>query len=115
MRTLDGPVEDPSARTALLEHALRAEEDAWPAEGITPSSFTRALREAVAQAGGRTELDAADLVEAIPASDALPATRTRARRDGRIESLALGAPEVVLDYVEPSILRAGGSASGGQT
>lgn len=99
VRTLDGPVEDPSARTALLEHALRAEEDAWPAEGITPSSFTRALREAVAQAGGRTELAAADLVEAIPASDALPATRTRARRGGRIESLALGAPEVVLDYV----------------
>jgi Ca2+-transporting ATPase len=100
VRTLDGPVEDGAARRVLLEDALRAEEDAWPGEEIAPASFTRALRSAVADAGGRTELDARDLVEAEPASDVLPVTRTHARRDGHVEGLALGAPEVVLAYVE---------------
>jgi Ca2+-transporting ATPase len=99
VRTPDGPVDDPTGRTGLLEEALRAEEDAWPGEGVVPASFTRALREAVAGAGGTTLLNAADLVEAEPASDSLPVTRTRARRDGHEESLALGAPEVVLAYV----------------
>jgi Ca2+-transporting ATPase len=100
VRTLDGPAADPLERRALLEEALRAEEDAWPGEEIAAGSFTRALREAVAQAGGRTELDPAELVEAEPPSDALPVTRTRARRDGHDEWLALGAPEVVLDFVD---------------
>ena len=99
VRTLDGPVEDGAARSKLLEEALRAEEDAWPGGGIAPASFTRALRAAVAEAGGETQLDPSDLVEAEPASDSLPITRTRARRDGRVEGLALGAPEVVLAYV----------------
>ena len=99
VRTPDGPVEDPAVRTSLLEEALRAEEDAWPGEGVVPASFTRALRAAVAAAGGTTVLDAADLVEAEPASDTLPVTRTRARRDDYEEGLALGAPEVVLAYV----------------
>ncbi len=99
VRTLGGPVEDLAQRCHLLEYALRAEEDAWPGEDVAPASFTRALREAVAAAGGVTLLDAAELVEAIPASDTLPVTRTQARRDGRVEGLALGAPEVVLAYV----------------
>jgi Ca2+-transporting ATPase len=99
VRTLDGPVDDPAARRCLLEEALRAEEDAWPGEEIAPASFTKALRAAVAEAGGQTELDSGDLVEAEPASDALPVTRTEARRDGHVEGLALGAPEVVLGYV----------------
>ncbi len=100
VRTPDGLVDDPAERRRLLEESLRAEEDAWPAEGIAPASFTRALRAAVEELDGISRLDGSDLVEAIPASDALPVTRTRAWREGKIESLALGAPEVVLAYVE---------------
>jgi P-type Ca2+ transporter type 2C len=99
VRTADGPVDDGVVRLQLLEEALRAEEDAWPADGTEPASFTRALRAAVDASGGKTELDARDLVDAEPASAALPVTRTHARRDGQIEGLALGAPEVVLAYV----------------
>jgi Ca2+-transporting ATPase len=99
VRTLDGPVHDGPARLELLEEALRAEEDAWPGDDIEAGSFTRALRAAVAQAGGETILDAANLVEGIPASDDLPVTWTHAHRHGRLETLALGAPEVVLAFV----------------
>ncbi len=98
VRTADGPVTDESLRRSLLEEALRAEEDAWPGEGVAPASFTRALRTAVAESGGTIDLDATTLVETAPPADGLPVSRTRARRDGRIESLALGAPEVVLSY-----------------
>ena len=100
VRTPDGLVEDTADLRALLEEALRAEEDAWPGEEIAPASFTRALRAAVAEMGGTTTLDPADLVEASPADEKVPITRTRARHDGRMESLALGAPEVVLAYVD---------------
>ena len=102
VRTLDGQVDDPVERRSLLGEALRAEEDAWPERDIAPASFTRALRAAVEDAGGHTELDVRDLVEAEPASDLLPVTRTHARRDGHLEGLALGAPEVVLAYVDAS-------------
>jgi Ca2+-transporting ATPase len=100
VRTPEGVVENTSERRALLEEALRAEEDAWPDEEIAPASFTRALRSAVGEVGGTTTFDASALLEAEPASDALPVTRTRARRNGHIESLALGAPEVVLASVD---------------
>ena len=96
VRTLDGIVDDGPARRELLEEALRAEEDAWAGEEIAASSFTRAIRAAVASGGGDTRLDARNLIEAEPASAASPVTRTDARRNGRIEGLALGAPEVVL-------------------
>jgi Ca2+-transporting ATPase len=99
VRTLDGPVRDGSTRLELLEEALRAEEDAWPGDDIEAGSFTRALRAEIAAAGGDPALDAASLIEATPASDDLPVTRTQAHRDGRIEDLALGAPEVVLAFV----------------
>ncbi len=99
VRTLDGPLDDGVLRRGLLEEALRAEEDAWPGEEVRPASFTRALRAAVEAAGGVTALDVTDLVEGVAASDALPVTRTSARRDGHVEGLALGAPEVVLAYV----------------
>ena len=102
VRTPDGSVDDPAERRMRLEEAFRAEDDAWPAEDIRQASFTRALREAVVQAGGETQLQAADLIEAEPASDALPASRTRARHDGVIEGLALGAPEIVLRFVAES-------------
>ncbi len=97
-------------RTRLLEEALRAEEDAWPSpDQITPASFTRALRQAVESAGGESVLDVEQLISATPASDAHPVTRTRAARDGSVEELALGAPEVVLRYVAD-----GAAADGGQ-
>ncbi len=99
VRTPDGSVEDPERRRLHLEEALRAEEDAWPGEGVAPGSFTRALRTAVFAAGGRTELDPADLLAGEPASAALPISRTRARDGDGIEELALGAPEVVLDWI----------------
>lgn len=101
VRTSDGPVGSPIERLGILEEALRAEEDAWPGEEIAPTSFTRALRAAVVEAGGNSRLDANDLVDAIPATDGHPVTRTEARRDGHTEGLALGAPEVVLGYIEP--------------
>jgi Ca2+-transporting ATPase len=99
VRILDGAVTDPAVRVRLLEDALRAEEDAWPGESVAPSSFTRALRAAVTDGGGSIALDARDLVEATAASDALPVTHTLARRNGHVEELALGAPEVVLRFV----------------
>ncbi len=100
VRTVRGPVEDPGLRRRYLEEALRAEEDAWSTDGVAPTSFTRALRAAVAESGGESELDPGELVEAEPVSDARPVTLTRARREGSVESLALGAPEVVLTFVD---------------
>jgi Ca2+-transporting ATPase len=99
VRTLDGTIDDGPARADLIGEALRAEEDAWPGDDIDASSFTRALRAEVARLGGVTVLDARELVDATPASDSLPVTRTRARRGGAVEELALGAPEVVLSFV----------------
>ena len=96
VRGLDGPVEDATTRLALLEEALRAEEDAWSAEGVEPSSFTRALRAGMEREGGSAALDATLLLEAVPPSASLPVTRTRAHREGHIEELLLGAPEAVL-------------------
>lgn len=100
VRTLAGHIFDAAERRDLLEQALRAEEDAWPGEAVAPASFTKALRAAVVALGGRAELDAAALITAEPPSDALPASRTEARRDGHVEMLLLGAPEVVLAFVD---------------
>ena len=62
-----GLVEGDLERRAILEEALRAEEDAWPDDdGVAPASFTRALRAAVAAAGGQVRLQASDLIEASP-------------------------------------------------
>jgi len=102
LTTLEGPVVDPARRLELLAAALRAEEDAWPAEGVAPGSFTRALTAAVRDHGGDPVLDPQLLLDAEPASDALAVTRTRARRDGRVEELVLGAPEAVLGLVAPA-------------
>ncbi|HEX7950484.1 MAG TPA: HAD-IC family P-type ATPase [Candidatus Limnocylindrales bacterium] len=100
VRTPDGVVEETADLRRLLEEALRAEEDAWPGEDVAPASFTRAIRAAVAELGGTTTLDAGNLLEATPADDKVPVTQTRARGDGFVESLALGAPEVVLAFVD---------------
>ncbi len=99
LRTPDGLVDEPDRQVALLGEALRAEEDAWPREGVAPGSFTRALVAALAAREADATLDATLLLDGTPASDTLPVTQTRARRDGRVEELALGAPETVLAMV----------------
>lgn len=98
---LDGPVEDAVRRLGLLERALRAEDDAWAlADGVAPGSFTRALAAAVRSSGGVADLVPADLVSAEPASDARRISLTVARHGGRLERLALGAPEAVLGLAD---------------
>jgi len=99
VRTPIGVVDDPESRRSLLEEALRAEEDAWPGEDVKPSSFTRSLRAAVDGLGGEADLDPSTLLAAEPATDSVPITRTSFRRDGHDESVALGAPEAVLAFV----------------
>ena len=94
--TAAGRVDDPVLRQALVHEALRAEDDAWgSAEGVPTGSFTRALL-AAAGPGDAPSLDSADLLEARAPSDGRPYATTRARRDGLVEELALGAPEAVL-------------------
>jgi Ca2+-transporting ATPase len=92
-----GPTLTADRRIALLAMAMRAEEDAWPREGVAAGSFTRALATAVTEGGGTVDLDPADLVDWSPPSDAERYSRTVARRDGTLEELALGAPEAILE------------------
>jgi Ca2+-transporting ATPase len=95
---LDGAVEG-SVRLAVLQHALRAEDDAWArAEGAVPGSFTTSLERAIEAAGGDATLDGTALLEAEPVDDGRPYSWTRARSgpDGAIEELAIGAPEAIL-------------------
>ena len=97
LRDLDGPIEPPDRRRALLVDALRAEDDAWHLDdGVVPGSFTAAIGRAIDGDAGSVHLSRSDLIEAVAAGDGGSVARTRARRDGRIEELALGAPEAVL-------------------
>ncbi len=111
IRGLDGPVVDPLDQHQLLVDALRAEEDAWHLDdGVLPGSFTAAIDRALDELGGPPSLVASDLIGGTPAGDGNPLARTRARRDGHVEELCLGAPEAVLDLVgstDPSVDRAG--------
>ena len=102
VRTLDGPVQDPPERLAILGDALRAEDDAWSvADGSVAGSFTLALSRAVTALGGSAHLVRADLLESWPVTDAMPISRTRLRRpDGRPVELALGAPEVIFGMAD---------------
>jgi Ca2+-transporting ATPase len=89
-----------SARMALLVDALRAEDDAWThEEGAGRSSFTRALAGAVAAAGADARLARSELVSTEPFHDSRPYTSTVARRAGMLETLAIGAPEVIAELV----------------
>ena len=97
VRTLDGPVADPTARITVLGDALRAEEDAWPRPGVMPGSFTRAITDALAGSGAPVALDASDLIDAEGASDVTRYSRTRSRFAGGIRELALGAPESIVE------------------
>jgi Ca2+-transporting ATPase len=97
---LSGPCRDPGRRLEILTDALRAEDDAWGhTDGIGTSSFTTALRTAVEASGGDAWPDRRQLVEASPVDDARPFTSTTSRRDGRTETLLLGAPEALADLV----------------
>ena len=88
---------DEGSRRLLLELALRAEEDAWPRPGVAPGSFSRALVVGLEEAGGSADLPLDELLEATPASDQERFSRTRSRRNGAIEEVALGAPESIMD------------------
>ncbi len=96
VRTPEGSVEDPARRLQLLTDALRAEEDAWTEDGAAVGAFSRALLEAVRGLGGSELMDAEELLDATAVSKEAPLARTRTRRDGTVEELALGAPEAVL-------------------
>ncbi len=97
---LDGPCPDPTRRLALLTDALRAEDDAWGhADGFGTSSFTTALRAAVEDEGGDAWPDRSTRIAARPVDDDHPYSITTARRDGRVETLVLGAPEAVAEGV----------------
>jgi Ca2+-transporting ATPase len=98
LRDLDGWIVQPERRRAVLLDALRAEDDAWHVDdGVVPGSFTAAIGRAIDADGGSVGLSSGDLIEAVVAGDGRPIARTRAWRDGRIEELALGAPEAVLE------------------
>jgi Ca2+-transporting ATPase len=92
------PVTDHDRRLVLAIAACRAEEDAWLAAttGALTGSFSLAIARAIADLGGAASLDPADLVASSTPGDGVPVARTRSRRDGRVEELALGAPEAVL-------------------
>ena len=95
---------DGLARLRLLEEALRAEDDAWVrADGTAPGSFTTALARAIEAADGDPTLDPGDLLDAEPVEGGKPISRTRSRGPAGIEDLAIGAPEVVLALVAPSL------------
>jgi Ca2+-transporting ATPase len=92
-----GTVDGPDARLALLVDALRAEDDAWSHEhGAGRSSFTQALAIGVESAGAEARLPRKDLVATEPFAGSRPYTSTVARRDGALETLAIGAPEVIV-------------------
>jgi len=90
-----GLVTGPERRLEILGSALRAEADAWlGAADERRGSFTRALEAALGDAA--PSLSPGDLLASASPSAEAPYSSTRARRDGAIEDLALGAPEHVL-------------------
>jgi Ca2+-transporting ATPase len=87
--TPDGPMEGPQL-TALLDEALRAEDDAWRvAAGSRPGTFARAI---AAARGEPPRLDPSRLLRSEAPSERHPYSRTLTAD----EDLALGAPEAVL-------------------
>jgi len=98
VHTPGGPPADALEERTLITDALHAEDDAWRTlQGALPGSFTRALREALAQRGGDTELDPMTLVETAGPAAGRPFSSARLRRwDGELD-LAVGAPEAILE------------------
>jgi Ca2+-transporting ATPase len=98
-----GLVLDPARRLALLEEGLRAEDDAWSGEhGGGRSSFTTALGEAVAAAGGEAHPPRELLLTGRPFDAARPYATTTSRGEAGPIGLAIGAPEAILDLAPPN-------------
>jgi P-type Ca2+ transporter type 2C len=92
-----GSIDEAALHRSFVLDAIRAEEDAWgSAAGMRFGSFTRALLGAAGSTDG-PNLDPADLLEARSPVEGQPYSMTRAMRDGRVEELALGAPEALLE------------------
>jgi Ca2+-transporting ATPase len=91
----EGGVVAPGDAQTFIVDAIRAEEDAWHADvEVRRGSFTTAL---VAASGSTAiVLDPRELIEARAPGPEAPYSWTRARRNGTVEELALGAPEAVL-------------------
>jgi P-type Ca2+ transporter type 2C len=103
IRTVDGVVTDRARRADILLDAIRAEADAWArAGGGLAGSFTAALERALDADGIDHRLDPEELVDAEPPTAGRPVSETTARRAGRTERLATGAPEAILAMVGPA-------------
>ncbi|MBF8290728.1 MAG: family hydrolase [Chloroflexi bacterium] len=97
VRDASGAVDAPERRGEILLAALRAEADAWArSDGTPPGAFTLALERGLEELGLTHALDATELVDAEPPTSDRPISTSVARRNGRIERLAAGAPEAVL-------------------
>jgi Ca2+-transporting ATPase len=94
--TPDGPIEGQEL-VALLDEALRAEDDAWRSiGGRRKGAFAQALTDALAAHDGISVLDPAELLDCEGPADGRPYSRTRLAGAGGEIELALGAPEAVL-------------------
>jgi len=94
----DEPIDTPEADRLLLE-ALAAEDDAWaPAEAGRRGSFTRALEAALHERGVPVQLDERLVVSAMGTSDGRPYSSVRHTEGAGWRELALGAPEVIVDF-----------------
>ena len=98
---------------ALLEAALRAEDDAWVrAEGTAPGSFTASLGRAIEAAGGdgaarsgRPARVRAGRRRPAAVDHPQPTDAGRDVADATVE-LAIGAPEAILALADPAARRA---------
>jgi magnesium-transporting ATPase (P-type) len=94
-----GPILDLSRRRAIIELALRSEDEAWRTTDSTGTrgSFTRALAAVLDAIGAPLpRLDPTDLVDSSPPSDGRPFSMTTARGGLGLHRVVLGAPEAVL-------------------
>lgn len=92
----DVPIGSAEADALLLE-ALAAEEDAWSGPTGRRGSFTRAIEDALQERGVAHQLRRADVIAASGVSDGRPYSLVRHRTATGERSLALGAPEAILD------------------
>ena len=94
----DEPIDAADANGLLLE-ALAAEDDAWaPATAGRRGSFTRAIEASLAERGVPFALDERLVVSAAGTGDGRPYTSVRHTDGAGWCELALGAPEVVIDF-----------------
>jgi Ca2+-transporting ATPase len=100
---IDGPVTDPARRLALLQDALRAEDDAWTGErGHARSSFTEAIAHAIEAGGGDAWPAPADLIERRQLKAGRPFASTLSRNGTSTIGLAIGAPEAIAELTGAS-------------